>query len=163
MTVNAGTTNFLAADNTMSNDSASATFFAQANNTSTLNATVNDNSFSNANGRGLEIENNNVAAVRLSLLDNQASSGSVPAKPFLLDKNGGSFGVVLLNPQPDSEGFTAVERQPTQRRHRRLRRLPDELGHRTRPGHCRLHSPERGSRPDAVRSAWRGLGLPPHG
>ena len=24
-----------------------------------------------------------------------------------MDKNGGSFGVVLLNPQPDSEGFTA--------------------------------------------------------
>jgi hypothetical protein len=40
-----------------------------------------------------------VAAVRLSLLDNQGSSVSNPTKPFLLDKNGGSFGVVLLDPQ----------------------------------------------------------------
>ena len=108
LTVNGGTTNFLADQtNTFSSNSASATLFAQANNSSTLNATIQDNNLSNGNGRALEVENNDVAAVQLSMLDNVASSGSVPGKPYLLDKNGGSFGVVLLNPQPDSGGFTA--------------------------------------------------------
>ena len=109
VTVNgAGTTaNFLAENNSLSNSSASATLSAQANDSSTLNATIHNNTLSNGNGRALEVANDDVAAVQLSMLDNSASSGSVPGKPYLLQKNGGSFGVVLLNPQPDSEGFTA--------------------------------------------------------
>ncbi|MCX7427887.1 MAG: hypothetical protein NTW96_19945 [Planctomycetia bacterium] len=106
LTVNGGTTNFLAENNVLGNDSTSATFHAQANSSSTLNATVNDNKFNNDNARAFEIENNGLATVRLSLLDNKGQSVSESGKPFLLQKNGGSFGVVLLDPQPVS-GVTA--------------------------------------------------------
>ena len=50
---------------------------------------------------------NNTSTINLNLLDNSAAAAS-GEMPFLLERDAGAaFGVVLLNPQPDGGGFTA--------------------------------------------------------
>ena len=60
-----------------------------------------------ASSRGYRMSANNTSTINLRLLDNTAAAAS-GEMPFLLERDAGAaFGVALLNPQPDAGGFTA--------------------------------------------------------
>jgi hypothetical protein len=89
------TVNLLVDSGTFSNnDATDAAARIQMNGAGTLNATVTNNSFDNANGttgRALTVRNNGTGLLRLNLDDNTGNSGT--EDPYLLERLSGTFRV----------------------------------------------------------------------
>ncbi|NLE39549.1 MAG: right-handed parallel beta-helix repeat-containing protein, partial [Pirellulaceae bacterium] len=93
MTVNGGTTYLLATGGNFVSNSTDPAFDVIVNPNAKLNATVTDNSFASSAGLGLRVWNTgDGATVRLSMLDNQATSASQPALPYQLRNDASSAG-----------------------------------------------------------------------